>query len=128
MAMAKRGDHKDEMIRVLVLHTDGRAEFEVLPHTLEQLQSKVGGYLEPISIEPWGGRGLMALVNEDGQRLKLPPNPFSHTLLADAFGMRTIVGDALIVHTRGDEFDSLSNTDVSALRLQLSSDGVPVAS
>lgn len=118
-----------DTIRVLVLNADGKASFQSPPHTLDALQGLVGGYLEPVGMaEPWRSRHMMALVNEDGRRLQLHLNPFSRTLLRDPFGLRLIVGNALIVRTKDDEFDSLNDADVSALRLQLSNDGVAIAS
>ena len=125
--MPKLGERvaRHQLLVVLHLGTDGKATFKRVPHVLEELQKLVGGYLEPIPLGPTlKHRPLLGLVNEDGWASGLPPNPFSRTLLADLFGERLIVGDALVVRERGAEFASLTEQDQLNLRTLLERDGV----
>lgn len=76
------------------IKADGTQE-EVYPAgnawTLDEMQAKVGGYIEVIPA-PFVGRDKIVLANEEGLLRKLPHNP-NATLLVG----RSLVGDVLIV-------------------------------
>jgi hypothetical protein len=84
---------------VLVIQPDGTATTERLPASgtpaqdreqLAAINDTVGGYFTTIGDGLW-----LALVNEDGERLALPPNHSGH-LLARALGFRFQTGDYLL--------------------------------
>lgn len=63
------------------------------PHwTLPELQEKVGGYIEIVSLDHTGERDEVMIVNEEGIHAKLPTND-----AASNVAWRPIVGDVLVV-------------------------------
>lgn len=126
--MAKTGEHlSQQSILLLHLTADGQATFKRVPHTLPELQRMVGGYLEPIRLAgTLASHSLLGLVNEDGQIKGMSPNPFSNTILADVYGSRQIVGDAIVVRAHGADFVSLTTENQKLLRLMLKQDGIEV--
>jgi hypothetical protein len=111
---------------VLFLEPSGAAAFKVLPHTLEAIQKELGGYMEEVGLNAsLSGRHLVALVNEDGVRLQLPPNPFAWLLRWEP----TIVGNVLVLRsTDSGEFASLTPDDVELLRALLADGHVEATS
>jgi hypothetical protein len=84
---------------VLVIQPDGTATTEHLPATgsmvadrqqLAAINETVGGFFTTIGDGYW-----VALVNEEGQRLGLPPNTAAD-LLARSLGFQFRAGDELV--------------------------------
>jgi len=84
---------------VLLVQPDGTATTERMPATgtpaqdraqLKFINDAIGGYFTTIGDGVW-----IALVNEDGERLMLPPNTTAD-LLARALGFRFRPGDELL--------------------------------
>jgi hypothetical protein len=101
-----------ESIRLCVLGTDGTAVFQTVPNTLDQLQALVRGSIEVFDMPaPWCDRGMIAICNEEGSYVPLPPNPFSYSLLGppSANYGQPVVGPVLIVGDTGEEFISLTD-------------------
>ena len=71
------------MINIAILKTDGSTEKKqcASEEVLKTLQDAVGGYIEIV-------RGVcppdyLCIVNEDGQRLQLEPNPYAPHIVGD---------------------------------------------
>lgn len=104
------------MITVLWCPVRGPAEFREIAGTLTDLQRLVSGYLELIPLANPLGPRLVALANEDGLSLHLAPNPWAQTLLAAPLHQaRQLVGDVVVLRSRGEEFVSLSDRDRTRL-------------
>jgi hypothetical protein len=95
-------------IRVVLFRADvAEPETMSVPHSLEDLQLLVGGYLEQI---PMAG-GQVMLADEEGLLKQLRPN---HR--ASVVARRAIVGNAVLVRRRGADFVSVTDADLKRLR------------
>lgn len=72
-----------------------------IENTLEALQNAVGGYIETVRLRV---DNAVMIVNEEGLLLGLPFNA-----VASALAGQTIVGVALVVGVRGEEFTDVPN-------------------
>lgn len=86
----------------IVKRPDEDPEILVLDGSLESLQRAVGGHIEHIGF----GGGIGLLVDEDGRAKELSPN-FALNDYCD------IVGNVLFVDDSGEDFDGLSEQQVS---------------
>jgi len=99
------------MIRVCKLDAQGEVSFPEVADTPEAMWEILGGYMEAIGLPPaFADQGLIALVDEEGNLKKLPPNPHSWRL-----GHEVLVGPVIIVRTEPPQFVSLTDSDVVAL-------------
>lgn len=86
-----------EIIKGRIIYADGRVGVVDLSNMgedqqLTQLQTLVGGYIEPIYFTAPNGKRYECYVNEDGISLQLPVN-LNATLLLE----RPIVGDMVVI-------------------------------
>lgn len=93
-------------MRVIKLLQQGGSENIDIPNTLEALQKEVGGYIETLTLAP----GVVMIVDEEGRLKDKPCNGKA----SDICGM-SIVGDALIVGHKGDEFCDIPQPIVTML-------------
>ena len=91
---------REDVILVGVLEPGGAIEFRHIENTLEAFQDLVGGYIEAVRICD----GPITICNEDGRLLGLAENVYG------------LVGPLVFCRTRGEEFISLSFSDVVGLR------------
>jgi hypothetical protein len=107
--------------RVLVISTSGAAELVDWPggerEQLSTINAAVGGYFETIGTGAW-----VALINEDGKRLHLRPNPHAEALarrLGWAFREGDyLVGPVVFCSRNGLELDDVPAEVVELARLQ----------
>jgi|HubBroStandDraft_1064217.scaffolds.fasta_scaffold50274_4 hypothetical protein len=94
-------------VRVMSFRVGHAPVVLVVPNTLDTFQTLVAGYIENLNL----GGGLSIWINEDGLRLRLPPNP-----AASELARRPIVGDACVVRNgaRGELCD-LTDADLALL-------------
>lgn len=89
-----------DMINILRMRPGEEPEEICVDNTLEALQREVGGHIEPAFADrDVRGRGVLAIVNEEGRLEELAPNCLLHGEL--------IVGPILLVGVAGDSFASL---------------------
>lgn len=96
---------KPALLRVLYFAPGRGPEERTVANTLPALQALVDGYLEPVRFPG----GLVLLVNEEGKLRNLPGNR-----TVDRIGF--VYGAFFFVRTRGAEFASLSDADVTAAK------------
>lgn len=82
-------------MKALLINDRSVEEIEI-ENTLEALQKAVDGYIETVTLI--GGYAVM-IVNEEGLLRGMPSN-----LTASAIAARKIVGPALVVGVKGEEF------------------------
>ena len=99
-------------IRVAAYRVEQPPEIIDLENDLPALQKFVGGYLEPIVLGVGPDFKILLLCNEDGRRLKLPPNR--------RIGSTTIVGDFFVCRQQGAEFVSIKEADIAYLAALIS--------
>ena len=97
---------KTEKIKVLVIEPKKIPYVKEINNTLEELQSIVGGYIEPIYQEMTANDNVMLIANEEGRLLNLPFNRFIRSGLQN-IPMSVIHGTFFLVSSEGEEFVSL---------------------
>lgn len=82
------------MKQVITIKVDGTTEVTepAKKPTLEEMQSLVGGYIEPVRNVKYNGQAVTMVVNEEGLGGRLLFNP-----KASLIARRTIVGDVLLL-------------------------------
>ena len=93
-------------MRAIKILEAGGSEYIDIPNTLEALQKEVGGIYREVTLSP----GCVMLVDEEGG---LKDKPFNRKA-SDLSGV-DIVGDALIVGHKGDEFCDIPQPIVTML-------------
>jgi Domain of unknown function (DUF3846) len=87
---------KENRITAIIVEPNKTPRVEVIDNTLKTFQKLVGGYIEKVSLSPT----IDVIINEEGKLIGLEPN------------FRTkydvIVGTAVFVSHKGEEFSSLS--------------------
>lgn len=105
--------------RFLVIASTG----ELTMHTttpalvLSALQSAVGGYIEPVAVEP---PDLLALANEDGAALDLAPSPIGTAVLRELgaiawFFPSGVLGPIAFIGSRGTVETGLTNEQITLI-------------
>ena len=97
---------KTEKIKVLVIEPKKIPYVKEIENTLEELQSIVGGYIEPIYQEMTLNDNVILIANEEGKLLNLPFNRFIRGGLQN-IPMSAIHGTFFLVSSEGEEFVSL---------------------
>lgn len=82
-----------DIIKCLVKNPGEQLKIGCIPNTLSEFQKAVGGYIEAVPIRP----DLIMIINEEGKLRNLPHN-------FNLFGYDEIVGTALFVGAKGEEF------------------------
>ena len=82
---------RDEIIVVAVVSEHGDITVEEMPNNLVEYQTRVGGYIEPVTFE-WNGQECTAFVDEEGLIKGKPMNP----LLCMIVGHPFLVGTGLL--------------------------------
>tara|TARA_R100000458_G_scaffold39271_1_gene36769 strand:+ start:1867 stop:2277 length:411 start_codon:yes stop_codon:yes gene_type:complete len=102
-----------ELITVAVVTEDGNVTVEEMPNTLVEYQTRVGGYIEPVSFE-WNGQECTAFVDEEGLIKGKAMNP----LLCMIVGHPFLVGTGLLCGGVDNEGHNLGlpKTFANALR------------
>ena len=86
----------------LLIPAKGECKRVEIDNTLKALQKVVGGYIETMTLST----DHVLIVNDEGKIHGLPKNKYLHG----------IAGDALLVRVSGDEFASMEDEEVEALR------------
>lgn len=94
---------KEETVRVMVCRPY-QAEIKEIPNTLEAFQELVKGPIE--EFKAFSNLDLVTLCNEEGYLRNMAPNPY----------FVGIVGPVVVCGKRGEEFASLTDAQVSALK------------
>jgi len=81
----------DEMITVAVVSEDGTVSVEDMPNTLVEFQTRVGGYIEPVTFN-WNGQECTAYVDEEGLVKGRPMN----VMLCAIAGHPFLVGNGVL--------------------------------
>lgn len=97
----RKGDKKmSDMINILRMRPGEEPEEICVDNTLAALQAEVGGHIETVFADrDVRGRGVLAIVNEEGRLEELAPNCLLHGEL--------IFGPILLVGVRGEDFCSI---------------------
>lgn len=85
------------LIRVIILEA-GNPEAKIVErfeHSLENLQTVVGGYIEAVSVN----ESITIWLNEEGKLQELPPNFY---LIGNGSPFDIVVGDVIITGTDGE--------------------------
>jgi hypothetical protein len=111
--MMEKNNMTNELITVAVVTEDGRVSVEEMPNTLVEYQTRVGGYIEPVTFE-WNGQECTAFVDEVGLIKGKAMNP----LLCMIVGHPFLVGTGLLCGGVDSEGNSLGlpKTFANALR------------
>jgi hypothetical protein len=102
-----------KQIRVIVLEA-GNPEAKIIEkfdHSLENLQTFVGGYIEAIRVND----SITIWINEEGKLIELPPNFYLTNQDGQAYDI--VVGDVLIAGT-DHEGETVSLTDEEIKEIQ----------
>ena len=98
-----------------------------IPNDLTAFQMLVGGYIETVEPVIMKGHNVVMLVNEEGRLQGLPINKnatYCFSGLKSQFlrkdDPRVILGPAIIIGVAGDEFASLTGSEIETLKLRLS--------
>ena len=90
---------KQKNIRVITCRVGEKPKVEIIENTLANLQKLVGGYIEVVYLDD-----IIMIINEEGKLDGLKPNfLMPHDV---------IVGDVLFVGDDGEEFGSLTTSEV----------------
>ena len=95
----------DMQYKALIVHPDGAMSVQKV--SFGDIGLAVGGYVEVIN---GGEDGCLALVNEDGISLSLPPNRAA-TAALDALGFpaHILFGTVVFVNDGGEDFASIDD-------------------
>lgn len=98
-----------------------------IPKELAAFQMAVGGYIEIIGPSIMRGHNVIMMVNEEGRLLRLPINKnatYCFSGLKNQYmneaDPRVILGAAVIIGADGDDFVSLTDSEIETLQLRLS--------
>lgn len=93
-------------LTIMVVEPQGNGEIRTIDNTLQNLQEIVGGHIEVIRLES----DLLLICNEEGKLMGLSPNR--------KVGNDMIVGTFFVCKDDGEDFGSLTDTDIQILREQ----------
>ena len=99
-----------------------------IPNDLAAFQTAVGGYIETVDPAVMNDHNVVMLVNEQGRLIGLDINriaTYCFSGIKNRFlskdDPRVILGGAIIIGVDGDEFASLTDSEIETLQLRLSS-------
>lgn len=99
-----------------------------IPNELAAFQVSIGGYIETVDPAIMSDHNVVMIVNEQGRLLGLDINriaTYCFSGLKNRFlskaDPRVILGGAIIIGVDGDEFASLTDSEIETLQLRLSS-------
>lgn len=98
------------MLKAIQITTTGQyAELDLSLDELEQLQSAVGGYVQPIDLT----QNLTMWCNEEGKLTGLAHNPYAQFMWDEVFGCHTdyLVGDVVMTGGTDDEGETIGLTE-----------------
>lgn len=102
---------KEELIKVIIANADGTPSVSVIENKLEVFQEIVGGLIEVVDL----GGGVLAIINEEGKLINLPPNFGFAQHYGDQFYFDIIMGNVIFVADirteEGLEFRSLTEEE-----------------
>ena len=78
--------------------------------SFQEIQEFVGGYVAQFKLY----EGVVALVNEDGNIDELPPN--RNVVLREEGVIHQLVGNFVVVHTTGNDFQELTDDEVKEVK------------
>lgn len=78
------------------------------PGDLHNLQSLVGGFIEPVYFPEFTEQGIILLANEEGLLSMLPVN--------ENLWPYFLVGNVVALSTKGEEFDSLTDEQIAFIK------------
>lgn len=87
---------KENTVRVVYFKIGKKPEVGTMANSVDGMQEAVGGYVQVVNI---GSDGMVILCDEEGLMKELPYN-------------RGLKGDWLVVGTKGEEFVSLTDSQV----------------
>jgi hypothetical protein len=99
-----------DKLRVLVCEPDKAPEVREIDDTLEAMQAIVGGYIQAIFVNMC--KDYVLVCNEEGRLKGLEPNIY--------IGLDVIVGTCFFCNNGGEDFASLDDSDIEALKELLS--------
>ena len=99
-----------------------------IPNDLAAFQAAVGGYIETVDPAVMNDHNVVMIVNEQGRLIGLDINriaTYCFSGIKNRFlskdDPRVILGGAIIIGVDGDEFASLTDSEIETLQLRLSS-------
>lgn len=95
-------------MRIIIKEPQNAPYVAEIENDLSAMQKIVGGYIETV---PFFVEGVLAVCNEEGKLEGLTPN--------FALGYDTIVGTAFFVHLGAEDFESLSDDEIKAVKAAL---------